>query len=175
MGIALNYKTLPDVAFEQIEKGLYVLEVEDIIEDITNEGGQKFVCSHKIVNTDSKINFDNYILLNADGTQRAFGTNKLKKLIDATGIKIDIVNLGTLKALLPGKRFKANLVLNDKGYPQINFADIFPMTYQTPAINEQKQQKSKDEQEATIVELFEDENENEEDETEETVFDDLDI
>jgi hypothetical protein len=132
----MTYSKLPDKTFETVEAGIYIFEIEDLIEDESTDGGSRIVMSHKFVNMDKKLNYDNYSLVDSEGKIKTFGANKLKTLLDAVAVKIEVINTPTLKALLPGKFFKANIIINDKGYPQINFADIYPVSAEKTALNE---------------------------------------
>ena len=139
MGIKVNYKKLPKTMFEEIQEGIYILEVEDLIEDTANDGGAKIVASHKIINTRKKVNYDNYKVTNGDGSPNDFGQNKLLNLVDALGFEdLEEITVPLLKTLIqnsPAPRFKAKIVLNDRGYPNINYADIFPMDDAREALN----------------------------------------
>lgn len=140
MGIALNYKKLPKKAFEEIAEGIYILEIDDIIEDKANDGGAKIVMSHRIINSSRKVNYDNYKITNGDGTPNDFGQNKLLTLIDALGFTdLEEITVPLLKTLIdnkPNTQFKAKLVLNEKGFPGINYADIFPLDDAREALNQ---------------------------------------
>ena len=126
-GIQMKYKQLKKEPFEKIENGIYILEVEDIIEDTTQNDSTKIVMSHVIINTGKKINYDNYVLFDKKGNVVAFGSAKLRTLIDAMGLEIEEITIPILKALMIGRRFKANVISNDKGYPNINYADIYAL------------------------------------------------
>lgn len=134
--VKINFSELPEQAITEIQKGLYILENIDIIESESTDGGTKFVMSHQIVGTDHKVTYDNYKLFNQDGTRSAFGLAKLRTLIEANELDLEEITLPLLSKLLKGKRFKANITLNDKKYPQINFKDIYPLSYEGVALNQ---------------------------------------
>lgn len=139
MSVKLNFNDLSKVAFETISKeGIYILEVEDIIQGVTTKGDTKYEMSHKIVNTKTKVNYDNYVLYTKNDEIIPFGTNKLRKLIEATGIVVEEITVKLLKTLMVGKRFKAEIAFSEKNFPQIKFAEIFPLSDPRPALNEQQ-------------------------------------
>jgi len=142
--VKVNFSDLPESATKEIEKGLYILEIKDIIESEMLNGGSKFVLSHEIVGTGVKITYDNYALFNADGSRHNFGLSKLRALITALGIDIEEINLPLLHALLIGKRFKARIVLNEKKFPQIEYTNIYPLAFEERAMNEDLQEATKD-------------------------------
>jgi hypothetical protein len=92
--------------------------------------------AHDIVGLDVKINYDTYSLIRPDGTHHKFGMNKLRTLIDACHVEVEQITTPLLNQILKGKQFKANIVVNDKKYPQINYADIYPLEYDKPALND---------------------------------------
>lgn len=141
MAIKLKFDDLKTSSFDQITKeGIYILQFDDLIQGVTQKGDTKYEMSHKIVNTNLKINYDNYVLYNNKGEILAFGTNKLRRLIEATGITIEEITPKLLKTLLQNKQFKAKLVLSEKGFPQINYAEIYPMSWnEEQAINDIQQ------------------------------------
>lgn len=152
MAVKLKFKDLKTSAFDRItEEGIYILEFDDLVQGVTTKGDTKYEMSHKIVNTSLKVNYDNYVLFNNKDEILAFGTSKLRKLIEATELKVEEITPVLLKTLLKGKRFKAKLVITDKGFPQINYADIYPLSYEEPAINEivENTENSESEQPAT--------------------------
>jgi len=138
MSIKLKFEDLKTTSFDQItQEGIYILQFDDLIQGVTQKGDTKYEMSHKIVNTNLKVNYDNYVLYNKQGEILAFGTNKLRKLIEATGIIIEEITPKLLKTLLQNKLFKAKLILSDKGFPQINYSEIYPMSWnEQPAINQ---------------------------------------
>lgn len=124
------------VVAEAFTPGIYILKVNDIIEDKTNEGALKIVMSHDIVGMNRKINFDNYVVQDVDGTPREFGIRKLRAFIDAHKLDLEDVTVILLKTLTKDKMFKAKLDVNAKGYPQIHFSDIYPLDYdKEPTLN----------------------------------------
>ena len=131
----LKYSDLKEQAIEELEEGVYTLEIVDIIQETNQDGDTKFVMTHDIVGTNRKINYDTYKILDAQGRPLAFGTSKLKKLLDSTETTVDEIDIKVLKAVLPKRKFKANIVLNEKGYPQINYTDIYPVDIEKAIYN----------------------------------------
>lgn len=139
MSIKIKYDDMPtqNTARTSFEKeGIYILENVDVIEDTSNDGAARFVMSHHIIGTDINVNYDYYKVQDKQGVPIAYGASKLRTLIDAVGIEVPEITGPLLKALLKGRQFKANVVKNDNGYPNINFQDIYPLSYEIVALNE---------------------------------------
>lgn len=132
MPIKLNYDELPQKEeYTELEEGIYILEVDDIIEAVGLEGQSKLEMTHNIVGLNRKINYDNYVLENADGEFNAFGRRKLRAFVDATQLELPEITTPLLKKTAIGKRFLAkvtNRTKNENSYPQIHFAEMFPMS-----------------------------------------------
>ena len=137
MGISVNLDNIPQQTTTKLAEGIYVIEVEDIVEDKTKDGGDKLMMSHKVVNTNVKVNYDNYAITTGTGEPHLQGQGKLRTLIEAAKITgISQVTTAILKQLLVGKRVKAKLTENDRGYLQVNYSDIYPLDDSQPALNE---------------------------------------
>lgn len=136
MGIKVSVNDLPDRQAD-LDEGIYILKVEDIMEDTTNDGGAKLTMSHTIPGQTQKINYDNYVIEKADGSPHNFGRRKLKQMVKASQIDVDEITPTVLKNLLVGKYIKANVKMNDRGFPNINFDDIYPLDSDHEALNQE--------------------------------------
>jgi hypothetical protein len=136
MSTKIKFSELPESSKIDIKEGIYILEVNDIIEAEMGEGGVKYTMTHDIVGMSTKVSYDNYGLIKEDGSRHAFGLSKLRALITATEIEVEDIDLPLIRMLLKGKRFKAKLALNEKGFPQIVFKDIYSVKNPIQAINE---------------------------------------
>lgn len=137
MPVKLNFSELPKDTKAAFVNGLYKLKFLEAIESTSNEGAVRIVMAHSIVGTTQKVNYDTYTIFRADGTIHPFGTGKLRKLIDAMHLEVDDITVPLLNTLMKDKFFKAYLVTNERGYPQLNYDDIYPLEYEEAAINEQ--------------------------------------
>ena len=132
----VNFSELPEQTFSELESGVYVLKIDNIIKEEDPEYGMKYTMTHEIVNTGRKINYDNYKIYNGKGQPEVFGQGKLRKLIEALGLtNLEKINVKVLQSIAVGKMFKANCDVNDKGFLNIRFADIYPLDDPREALN----------------------------------------
>ena len=123
MGLKINFNELPK-APKPLKEGVYLIEIKDVELTETKSGMDAFVFEYDVLNRDGKIN--DYIMINnADGTPHNFGRKKLRTLIERANIEIMDITPAALKQLSTGKRLKANVKINDNGYPEINYDDFY--------------------------------------------------
>jgi len=136
--IEIDFNELPEgVSTEEIEPGIYILKIEDIILENNEDFGTQYQFSHSIPGYPQKINYDNYRIFDAEGNPHDWGRGKLRAMIEASQTKMEKINLVMLQNLLKGEYIKAELELNKKKYPQIKFANLYPLDYEEPAINQE--------------------------------------
>ena len=132
----VNFNALPEKTFTELQNGIYILKIEDIIKEEDDEYGMKYTMTHDIVGTGRKVNYDNYKIFNAAGDPETFGQGKLRNLIIAVELQnLDQINVKVLKAVALGKMFKAEIKVKDNGYANINYANIFPLSDERPVLN----------------------------------------
>jgi hypothetical protein len=138
MSREIKYNSLPDQAFEKREPGIYILKIDDVIVE-DDDYGYKYVFSYTIKGTSVKINFDNCTLFNADkdSTPHTYGQNRLKTIIDASGVKMETIKIELLKTLIIGKEIKAELEYKpNTDFLRIKYANIYPLSDTREALNE---------------------------------------
>lgn len=145
MGIKLNFNDLPEEQkFEEIKEGIYILQVDDIIEEVDDYNQPKLVMSHTVVGMNRKVTFDNYRLNNETGEINTFGRRKLRKFIEATNVDLEEITTVALQKIALGRLFKAELENNDKGYPRIKFDNMYPLDSSHEALNEDLKEKAQE-------------------------------
>ena len=149
----LDFNKLPENVMEGIVNGVYILKCEDIIKETSDEYGTKYVMSHSIENSSRKINYDNYKIFDAKGNSEAFGQGKLRAFIEATvdtPSALTKISVEVLKVLCVGKRFKAELEVNEKGYPNIKFANIYHIENPIEVLNDNPKEKAENKENITF-------------------------
>lgn len=118
------FDDLPDTAKTSIGEGEHVLTILDVKEITASTGTIMIQFSYSIDDTDIKINMDNCPMVNKDGEAIKVGQNKLKTILKAVNVRPKEFSAKTLLPLVRGKKFRAYLTKNDKGYLELTFANI---------------------------------------------------
>lgn len=134
MSVKISFNDLPTSSIE-VQEGIYTIEIKDVVLTKTKNGLDAFVFSHQLVGMSNKIN-DYVMVNNADGSAHNFGRRKLRSLIEAAKVEILDITPATLKQLLVGKRIKAEIVINDRGYPEISYDNFYTLDSQHAAVND---------------------------------------
>lgn len=116
----LNLDKMPTKVQSNVQEGLNKLTIIDAQEIKTKNGCLALQCSYNVNGTDFKINYDNCIITQKDGSDCNVGQVKLRKILEATGVASVLEGDFTVKmvaTLLKGKSFIAPLV---KGKPNAN-------------------------------------------------------
>lgn len=117
MSVKINFNELPTSTIN-LDAGIYLVNINDIVVTKTKNGLDAFVVEFQIVNDTVKLN-DYIFINNSDGTPHNFGRKKLRTFIEATGVEIVDITPSILKQLLTGKQIKAEIQINDRGYPEV--------------------------------------------------------
>ena len=132
----VSFSKLPEQTFDKLESGIYILKIADIIKEKDEEYGTKYTMTHEVVGTGRKINYDNYKLFNAKGEPEIWGQGKLRTLLEALNItNLEQINVKVLQAVAVGEMFKAKCEVNDKGFLNISYAEIYPLNEPREALN----------------------------------------
>lgn len=132
----VSFSDLPEKTFDKLESGVYILKITEIIKEDDPEYGSKYTMTHEVVGTGRKINYDNYKLFDASGKPEVWGQGKLRALLEALDLtNLEKINVAVLNAVAKGEMFKAQCDVTDKGYVNIHFADIYPLSDSRPALN----------------------------------------
>ena len=133
----VSFSELPEQTFENPVAGIYILKITDIIKEDDPEYGMKYTMTHEVVGAGRKINYDNYKIFDKDGKPEVWGQGKLRKLIEALGLtSLERINVKVLQQVAKGEMFKAEVDVTDKGYMNIKFSEIFPLSDPRIALNE---------------------------------------
>lgn len=127
--VVLNFNDLPKESKSQVSEGYHKLTIVkgDIV--VATTGKQMLQLTHQIGTSTLQIKFDNYPILNEDGTSNEFGQLKLRRLLEAIKVNPGEFTLKTLIKSIMGKSFYANLKKNDRNYLTIgNFDDFISVS-----------------------------------------------
>jgi len=133
MSIKISFNDLPTSSIE-VQEGVYTIEVKDVVLSKTKNGLDAFVFQHNLVNTSTKLN-DYVMINNADGTPHNFGRRKLRSLIEAAKVDVLDITPTILKQVMVGKQLKAEIVINDRGYPEINYDNFYSLDSAHETVN----------------------------------------
>lgn len=143
-----SFDELPDSSRTNLEEGQHKLTVVDAKKLYAKTGALMMQFFYIIDdNSKLKLNYDNCVIIDKDGQKVPLGSNKLKKIMKATGVTPARFTLDTLSPLLIGKSFLVNLTKNEKGYLVIdpsNLDTIRPVVENTneEVIISQKEEKT---------------------------------
>jgi hypothetical protein len=118
------FDELPDTAKTSISEGVHVLNITDVKEITASTGTIMIQFSYTIDDTEAKINMDNCPMITAEGEKIIFGQNKLKNILKAIDVRPKEFSARTLLPLVKGKKFKALLTKNEKGYLELAAKNI---------------------------------------------------
>jgi hypothetical protein len=133
MSVKISFNELPTSSIE-VQEGIYTIEIKDVVLTKTKNGLDAFVFQHQLVGMSNKIN-DYVMVNNADGSAHNFGRRKLRSLIEASKVEILDITPATLKQLLVGKQIKAEIVINDRGYPEISYDNFYTLDSAHETVN----------------------------------------